>query len=89
MKLDLARHDDFSMRHVGPTPSSASDVARFNDWPFSYTFPFSISAIPGFGVIRSQAVEDGFRSVDRKFFVPQVSAVFLKVLGDSGYTSSP
>jgi hypothetical protein len=33
--------------------------------------------IPGFGVIHSNAVEEGFRAVDRRFFVPQVSAYWL------------
>ena len=30
----------------------------------------------GFGVISSQSVEDGFRNVDRRFFVPQVRQGF-------------
>jgi hypothetical protein len=31
----------------------------------------------GFGVIHSNAVEEGFRAVDRRFFVPQVSVYRL------------
>ena len=31
----------------------------------------------GFGVITSTCVEDGFRGVDRKFFVPRVSSFFV------------
>jgi hypothetical protein len=30
------------------------------------------TCIAGFGVIRTQAVEDAFRAVDRRFFVPLV-----------------
>jgi hypothetical protein len=34
--------------------------------------PLSILFVSGYGVISSMAVEEGFRSVDRKHFVPQV-----------------
>lgn len=45
--------------------------------------PPSILFVSGYGVISSMAVEEGFRSVDRKYFVPQVtnlSALKLTVL---------
>jgi hypothetical protein len=36
----------------------------------------------GFGVIHTPAVEEGFRAVDRRFFVPRVSVCYAcEVLG--------
>lgn len=42
--------------------------------------PPSILIVSGFGVISSMAVEEGFRSVDRKYFVPQVSDLSVLLL---------
>ena len=40
--------------------------------PFALVYCFDFGFRSGFGVISSQSVEDGFRNVDRRFFVPQV-----------------
>lgn len=48
---------------------------RFFDCLFSYPTHHSVVlsfSVPGFGVISSMTVEEGFRNVDRKFFVPKV-----------------
>lgn len=48
-----------------------------NDATYTQVVVFVCSNLPvmstsGFGVINSECVEDAFRSVDRRFFVPQV-----------------
>ena len=49
---------------------SQKHVSRRVSLPLS---PFLIfSSLAGYGVIHSQAVEDAFRAVDRRFFLPKV-----------------
>lgn len=45
---------------------------------YGLTYAFSIS---GFGVISTPTLEQGFRNVDRRFFVPRVRCLML--LGDA------
>jgi hypothetical protein len=64
-------------QNPGAFGGCAIDVTR--DFADSTTHPWLLTVcfIPvlyplGFGVIHSQSVEDGFRAVDRRFFVPPV-----------------
>jgi hypothetical protein len=60
--------------HQHPPPLLWNSLTK--SWCLLFSFSI-LTLVPGFGVINSSHVEAGFRSVDRKFFVPKVVCFLL------------